>query len=204
MLALWTRVSTPGLSSSGSGDPRAEVLRLGGRLGMPRSEASCGSAIEVRGHFCHLVGQADPKEPVSGRWEELLTPPTGRGRARSCSLLPPALGVLRPCCHFDPKGLSLCGLWRRSGPWWVASPWCQLSGGCCPAVAQQGWGTWAQSVSQAGLTRCPPATPGAAHSRLHPLTLSCILTLPWAGAAKTSREEGAVVGGEWSGGTDHG
>lgn len=192
MLALWTRVSTPGLSSSGSGDPRGGVLRLGGGWEC-RVLRLHGSAVgDPTGHFCHLLLVKQIPRPVSGGRGCTRLP----GRSAGCSLLPPALGVLRPCCPPQAKGLSLCGLWRGPAPGGVA-----LS--VVPAVdwllssrsPARRWGTLELRVCpRAGLTRCRPPRPGTLPSRLHPLLLSCIFNSAIWRAAKTSREEEAVVG----------
>lgn len=105
---------------------------------MPRSEASCGSTVGIpRGHFCHLLLVKQIPRPVSGG-RGLHTPPTGR---KSKELQPSS-----PCTRGAQAMLSLPP--RPKGPlsvWALApvrplvgrSPWCQLSDGCCPAVAQQ-------------------------------------------------------------------
>ena len=145
----------------GSGDPRAGVLRLGGRLGMPCSEASCGSTLGIpRGHFCHLLLVKQIPRPVSGG-RGLDTPLTGRRSEGLQPSSPCTQGPQAPCCHFPPgqKGHSVWAL-APVRPLVGRSPWCQVSDGHCPATAQREPDTWAQTAPQTGLTRCPPATPG--------------------------------------------
>lgn len=146
----------------GSGDPRAGVLRLGGRLGMPRSEVYCGSTLGIpRGHFCHLLLVKQIPRPVSGG-RGLDTPLTGRRSKELQPSSPLHSGSPGTMLSLPPRPKGSLSVWALAPvqPLVGRCPWCQVSDGHCPAIAQQEPGTWAQSASQTSLTRCPPAMPG--------------------------------------------
>ena len=123
----------------GSGDPGAGVLRLGGRLGMPCSEASCGSTLGIpRGHFCHLLLVKQIPRPVSGG-RGLDTPLTGRKSKELQPSSPLHSGCPGPMLSLPPRPKGPLSAWALAlvRPLVGPSPWCQVSDGRCPAVAQQ-------------------------------------------------------------------